>query len=418
MSDFAGPAPAGESEWTRGWRIVLGCALASGTGIVLLFFTFNLMVLPLATELGVSRGEIGAIQALVVTGAIGSVVIGRVADIWGFRATYLACAAATVAAMLIIARYGETLAHMAIGVAVLGFLGVGTAALVTTRPVNAHFHRYRGRALGLVATGVSITAILAPLVLAPVIAAHGWRGGFAGLAALMALVGMPAVWLIVPRGAGAAVAHSGGKRRGDWSFLKTRDFRLMGAAVVAMGLATTGFVGQLSPIVQAEGFDASVGALAVSAFAAGQFIGRLGGGWLLDTFRPQTVALVFTIVPGAGFVLLLATDQTLWAALLAAGMIGLQQGVELDLFAYFVARRFPLAAYGTVYGALLGTAWIGNAAGIVGVGMIHDSTGSYDLAQAIGMAALTVGALLVWAVHLPPLGPRPMPEGPEGSVLP
>ena len=79
MKPSAAPA-AGESEWTRGWRIVLGCAIASGTGIVLLFFTFNMMVLPLAAELGVSRGEIGSIQALVVTGALGSIVIGRAAD--------------------------------------------------------------------------------------------------------------------------------------------------------------------------------------------------------------------------------------------------------------------------------------------------------------------------------------------------
>lgn len=50
--------------------------------------------------------------------------------------------------------------------------------------------------------------------------------------------------------------------------------------------------------------------------------------------------------------------------------------------------------------------------------MIHDATGSYALAQGIGMAALTLGALLVWAVRLPPLAPRGMPEGPEGSVLP
>lgn len=417
MNLSAAPA-AGESEWTRGWRIVLGCAIASGTGIVLLFFTFNMMVLPLAAELGVSRGEIGSIQALVVTGALGSIVIGRAADRWGFRATYLASAALTVATMLIVVRFGQTLTHMAIGVATLGFLGVGTAALVTTRPIGAHFHRYRGRALGLVATGVSITAIAAPLLLAPVIETYGWRGGFVTLAALMALVGMPAVLFVVPRGAGGAIPAAEERIGSDWSFLKTRDFQLMAASIVFMGLATTGFVGQLSPIVQAEGFDAEIGALAVSVFAAGQFVGRLGGGWLLDTFKPQTVGLVFTIVPGAGFLLLLGTDQMLWAALLAAGMIGLQQGVELDLFAYFVARRFPLASYGTIYGALLGTAWIGNAAGIIGVGMIHDATGSYALAQGIGMAALTLGALLVWAVRLPPLAPRGMPEGPEGSVLP
>ena len=236
------------------------------------------------------------------------------------------------------------------------------------------------------------------------IANYGWRGGFLALAGFMALVGMPAVAFIVPASASRAYAGAaGGGGTSDWSFLKTRDFQLMAASIIAMGLATAGFVGQLSPIIQEEGFGPATGALAVSIFAIGQFVGRLGGGWLLDTFRPQVVALVFTIIPGSGFLLLLLTDQLLPAVIIAAAMIGLQQGVEIDLFAYFIARRFPITQYGTIYGALHGFSWIGNGIGIVGVGWLHDKLGSYELAQGIGMASLTLGAVLVWAVRLPPL---------------
>lgn len=396
-----------ESEWTVGWRIVLGCALAAGAGIVLLFFTFNMFVLPLSEELGVSRGEIGSIQALIVTGALGAVVIGRMADRYGFKPIYLTCAGIVIVGQTLSVLFATTLLHMAITIAVLGFFGVGTAGVVTTRPVNAHFREYRGRALGLVATGVSLFAIAAPMILAPIIEAYGWRGGFVALTGFMALVGVPAVIFIVPASASRAYAGAVGSGPGDWAFLKTRDFQLMAASIICMGIATAGFVGQLSPIIQEEGFSAATGALAVSVFATGQFVGRLGGGWLLDTFRPQTVALIFTVIPGSGFLLLLLTDQLLWAAILAAAMIGLQQGVELDLFAYFVARRFPITHYGTVYGALHGFSWIGNAIGIVGVGIVHDWRGSYDLAQAIGMGGLVLGALLVWIVRLPPLTVEP-----------
>jgi MFS family permease len=394
------------NEWREGWRIVLGCALASGSGIVLLFFTFNLFVLPLAAELGVTRGEIGTIQALIVTGALGAPIIGRAADIWGFKAVYLACTGLLVAGEIISALFASTLTHMAITIAVLGFIGVGTTAVVTTRPVNAHFMRYRGRALGLVAVGVSITAFIAPLILEPVIALYGWRGGFLGLAAFSLLVGIPAAGLIVPASANQAHLAAHASARPDWTFLRTRDFVLMALAIVTMGMATAGFVGQLSPMIQDEGFGPAIGALAVSVFAAGQFVGRLGGGWLLDTFRPQTVAVVLTIGPGTGFLLLALTDQLQWAAILAAGMIGLQQGAEIDLFAYFVARRFPIVQYGTVYGALNGISWIGNGIGIAGVGLLHDRMGNYDLGQLIGMAALAAGAVLIGFIRLPAVGPR------------
>jgi len=407
MTETLAPLPPEESEWTIGWRIVLGCALGAGAGIVLLFFTFNMFVLPLSQELGVTRGDIGSIQALIVTGALGAIVIGRAVDRLGFKPVYLSCAGIVILGQVTSVLFASTLTHMAISIVVLGFFGVGTTAVVLTRPVNAHFTQYRGRALGLMATGVSIFAIVAPLLLEPIIANYGWRGGFLALSGFMALVGIPSVLFVVP--ASPARTHGAGAPHepADWSFLKTRDFQLMAASIIAMGLATAGFVGQLSPIIQEEGFDAATGALAVSVFAAGQFVGRLGGGWLLDHFRPQTVALVFTVIPGSGFLLLLLTDQLFWAAILAAAMIGLQQGVELDLFAYFVARRFPIAQYGTIYGALHGFSWIGNATGIIGVGLLHDSLGSYSLAQGLGMAALTLGAILVWAVRLPPLASAP-----------
>lgn len=394
-------APDGANEWQVGWRIVLGCALASGTGIVLLFFTFNLFVLPIVAELGITRGELGTVQAMIVTAALGAPVIGAAADRFGFKPVYLTCAGIVVIGEVLLAALGGTLVHLAIGIAILGFFGIGSTAVVTTRPVNAHFSKYRGRALGLVAVGVSITTFIVPPILQAVLDTYGWREGYYLLAALLLLVGMPAAAFLVPASASRAAVQSRDKSPTDWSFLKNRDFLLMAAAIITMGIGTAGFVAQLSPMIQEEGLTAATGALALSIFAIGQFLGRLGGGWLLDHFEPRLIAVVLTIIPGTGFLILLLSDQMLFAALLAAGMIGLQQGAELDIFAYFVARRFPVAQYGTIYGALNGVSWIGNATAIIGVARLHDLTGTYDLAQAIGMIALILGAALVWAVRLP-----------------
>ena len=88
-------------------------------------------------------------------------------------------------------------------------------------------------------------------------------------------------------------------------------------------------------------------------------------------------------------------------AVAGAFLIGLQQGAEVDIFAYFIARRFDLARYGTIYGTLIGLSWIGTATGVLGVGHIHDQTGSYDLAQLIGAVALAIGTVLLALIHLP-----------------
>lgn len=88
-------------------------------------------------------------------------------------------------------------------------------------------------------------------------------------------------------------------------------------------------------------------------------------------------------------------------ALLAAAIIGLQQGAELDIFTYFVGRRFGMVRYGTVYGALAGLGWIGNVGGMLAMGQIYDRYGSYLPAQLMAITALIVSALLVLAVRLP-----------------
>ena len=66
--------PALTGEFRDGWRILLGAALAAGTGVGMVFLNFSMFVLPLSQELGVSRGDLGSVQALIVTAALGAPV--------------------------------------------------------------------------------------------------------------------------------------------------------------------------------------------------------------------------------------------------------------------------------------------------------------------------------------------------------
>ena len=44
-------------EWRRGWRTVLGAALAAATGVNLLYFVFSLFIPHLQKETGWTLGE-------------------------------------------------------------------------------------------------------------------------------------------------------------------------------------------------------------------------------------------------------------------------------------------------------------------------------------------------------------------------
>lgn len=397
------PLPLIPDEFRTGWRILLACSIAAGTGITLVFLNFSMFILPLSRDLGVSRGDLGAVQALIITAAIGSPVVGRLADLFGVRRVYFGSTVLMAAVHLLTASQASNVYHMGMATAALGFIGVGTSSVVMTRPINAHFREHRGKALGLMAVGVSLVSMVSPPVLQWVLESWNWRAGFAAMAVAALLIGIPAVALLLPESGrvGSGIGAADNSAPPDRRFLRERDFWLLTLSLICMSLATAGTISQLAPMIQDEGLDASVAALALTFFAGGQFIGRLGGGWLLDRFEPRRVSFALTLAPAIGFVILLTTSGLVPAALLAAAIIGLQQGAELDIFSYFVGRRFDVTRYGSIYGALVGLGWIGNVGGLLGMGKIYDLYGTYAPGQALGIAALIISATLVLLVRLP-----------------
>lgn len=396
-------ARGGASEWTVGWRIVLACAVANGTGVSLLFYVFSMFLLPMSAELGISRTEAGIIQALVVTAAFGAPLIGRLTDTLGFRPVYVATTMVLGLTGIAQGTLIDSALWLGASVAVAAFVGAGNSSITLTRPVNAHFRLHRGLALGLVGVGVSVTAILVPPLLHVIIQDHGWRRGFITLAGFALLVGLPLTLLLMPRAAATARIERHLALGGiDRSFLKSPDFWLLAGANFLINIAISGAISQMAPMIQERGLGAATAALAVSAFAAGQFIGKLGGGWLLDRFEPRLVSALLILVPATGYILLLTGGGMAWLAVLAAGLIGIMQGADIDIFAYLTARRFGFENYGTIFGSLHALGWIGNVAGILIFSISFDQLGSYAPAQGLALVVLTLGSLLFGPLRLAP----------------
>lgn len=388
-----------DSEWKLGWRIAGASAIANATGISLLFYTYNLFLLPMSAEFHLSRAEAGTAQSLVVLAALGAPFIGWLADRAGFKPVFLVCALTLAAVEVGLARFGNGFAALALGTGLIGFVGGGASGVLVTRPVTAHFNRYRGLALGLVGAGISLTTIAAPPWLEGVIAHQGWRQGYYALAAIAVFVGLPLVMTLMPGNASVRGSRGGGKT--DWGFLRVRDFWQMTLANVCIAVATSGAIGHLSPMLQENGLSARTAALGISTFAIGQLIGKLGGGWLLDRRNPRIVASAANAFPALGFVLLLTAGSMDAPLLFATFLLGLMQGADVSVFAFLVARRFPIAQFGTVLGTLHGIGWIGTATGLVGFGLSVDRFGSYHPAQALAIGALLVAAILLLGLRLP-----------------
>ncbi|MGH6950601.1 MAG: MFS transporter [Vitreimonas sp.] len=396
------------AEWRGGWRVVLGAAAGMGTGVALYIYVSSIFIGPITREFGWSRGDLalGGMISFVV-GAVALPLIGRALDRFGFRRIVLVCMPAMAGVYLATAMMPAVYWFYIVLVAIGGVFGGGTAGIVYMRPVIATFNRQRGLALGLATAGTSIAAMLAPPLLAWVIATAGWRAGFFTMAVLTAGVGLPLALALIGRARESVVRAV--DELGETVAAQTPDvplreavrgarFWLLALALMAINIPGAGVLGQLAPLVGDLGMGDGEVALVMSVYAAGLLMGRLLTGFALDRLPAWQVGAVTTIVPAIGILMLMTPSPSFALAALAVALIGMQQGAELDLFGFFVSRSFGLTHYGAIYGSIAMAGALSTATALLLFGEIHDATGSYDIGLKIGAAMFCIGALAFTAI--------------------
>ncbi len=390
-------------EWRRGWRTVLGAATCAGFGLPLFFYVFSLFADSLIAEFGATRGQMSNVQALLVLGALVSPLVGRWFDRFGFRRVFAVATLTVIAAHIAMGSIVGTLTGMAAATFVYGSIGIACGPLGYTRPINAWFWHSRGLALGTAALGLAITtAVTAPLF-AWLIEGWGWRAGFWALAAMAGLIALPITLWLVRDAPPEPVEPESGAADLDRRFMRMRDFWLLAISSLLVAAPGAGLISQNAPMMREEGLTLQMAALGVSFYAIGQVAGRIIAGYFLDVGNPRLVAFAFTFLPAIGFAMLTGPALPHWAAIGAVALVGIQQGAEIDLFAWFTARRFGLAHYGRIYGWMIAAAWLGNAIGILGFGWSHDFTGSFRVAEIAAGIAMMCGAVLIALVSVTPV---------------
>ncbi len=392
------------SEWRRGWRVVLGGALAAATGVNLLYYVFSLFIPYLQAETSWTLGEFSRLQALVGVGSLAAPAVGWAMDRWGFRRVYAIGMALLGAFYILLAAIPLVPALFGVTVFVTGLVGLMTTSIAYTRAVSGWFLQHRGFALALTATGLSASAVLFPPLFERILALEGWRGGYVALGVLALSIGLPAILLLIREEPSALTAASE-PGAGQTRFLGSPAFWLLCVALMGVNLPGSGMLSQMAPMLIEEGLTIGQAAIGISTFAVGQVVGRLGCGWCLDRFDPPRVGFLFTLVPAIGAALLWGTDGSLWVALFAVAAVGVQQGAEIDLLAFFVARRFGLARYGSIYGWLQAAGWAATIGGILLFGQVHDWTGNYAAFHFGAIFAYLAAAFAVLFIKLPPKSP-------------
>jgi MFS family permease len=376
-----------------GWWVVL----ASGIGLALCFGpiivgTFGVFLKPLSREFGWSRGQISMAFSVAMLALTATVpFIGRLADYVGARRVILAATIFFGLGVFVLAFLTNLLWQLYAIYLVIGVAGGGSGSVLYSKVITRWFDRKRGFALGLTMAMLSASFSLSPLVAQVLLSTIGWRATYALMAFVIIGITIPVVGLLLresPHSLGllpdGATVHLESPRilveeDAQLSFHESwhaRSFWLIAASFFLMSVSFSGLIIHLVPLLTDRGISARNAALAASLVGCGGFIARIGIGYVLDIFFAPSVAALMFAASTLGFCILLVPTGSL-LPFLAALLIGIGQGAELDIIPYMASRYFGLVAFGEIYGYLFAVFTFGGVIGPVLMGKAFDALGSY-----------------------------------------
>ncbi len=407
MSNAEAPISA-TAEWRRGWSVAAASFVGMGVGAGLYQYVSSLFITPLEAAFGWSRGDIAGAAAIGLLGALSAPFIGMIADRVGAMRVAVACLIVVALAYIGLASMTGEIWQFIACVMVLAIAAPGCTSLVFSRAVNGWFDASRGLALGVMASGLSAATFVMSPILTGIIAEHGFRAGYLALSGLAGILGIIVVLTGVRSGPEGSRAAANTSAAPDGVSLaqaaRLRAFWLLAAIMLLVNAASTGVLTQIAPLLGEKGLRAAAPTL-ISVYAMAVLAGRLGVGVLFDRVEPKFVSAFVTAAALFGFVMLMHGAPPIGYAIACVILIGLMQGAEADVLAYFIARLFGLYAYNTIYGVFFTIAIFGSAAGIAGYGRLYDLTSNYNLALGLSGGMLAVAAALYLA--MPSLRPPP-----------
>jgi MFS family permease len=402
-----------------GWLIVAVTFVTMAIGVNART-AFSLFFPPILSEFGWERGvTAGAFSfGFVVSGAI-SPLIGRLMDRAGPRAV-MELGVALMGGGLLLAPLTTQPWHLYLTIGVM--VGAGSVCLGYSGQslfLPNWFIRRRGLAMGIAFAGVGIGSVTLLPWVQHMIEQTGWRTACTAIGILVLLVLAPINLLVRKRPEDIGLEPDGGAASSatmakpasnivdpvwagiDWTLpraLATSRFWW-----IALGYFCGLYIWYAVQVHQTKflldiGFSPSVGVWALGVVSLlgipgqillGHISDRVGREWIWTAscagFAICFAALIaLKYAPTLPLVYLMVFAQ----GALGYGLTSIMGAVVLEIFQ---GRH-----YGSIFGTIMLAGLAGGAAGPWVTGFLHDLTGSYTLAFAIGIAVSLLSAIAIW----------------------
>jgi MFS family permease len=402
-----------------GWLIVAVTFVTMAIGVNART-AFSLFFPPILSEFGWERGvTAGAFSfGFVVSGAV-SPLIGRLMDRAGPRAV-MELGVALMGGGLLLAPLTTQPWHLYLTIGVM--VGAGSVCLGYSGQslfLPNWFIRRRGLAMGIAFAGVGIGSVTLLPWVQHMIEQTGWRTACTAIGILVLLVLAPINLLVRKRPEDIGLEPDGDAASSatlakpvsnivdpvwagtDWTLpraLATSRFWW-----IALGYFCGLYIWYAVQVHQTKflldiGFSPGVGVWALGVVSLlgvpgqillGHISDRVGREWIW-TASCAGFAICFAALIGLKYAptLLLVYLMVFAQGALGYGLTSIMGAVVLEIFQ---GRH-----YGSIFGTIMLAGLAGGAAGPWVTGFLHDLTGSYTLAFAIGIAVSLLSAIAIW----------------------
>lgn len=393
---------------------------------VTFLYSAGIFVAPLEAEFGWTREEISRGLLIVsFTGALIHPISGILGDRFGARRVALPGVVAFCLAIAACSFAGPSIWSWWFCTLLCGltFGMIGSAIWVSG--TIAGFDKSRGKALAVMQLGPGLALATLPIIGSALIAAFGWRVTFQIFALAGLLVAFPIFYLGFAdrRRTSTDVRLLNVKKidvpgRTRHQIFRSRQFPKLAAATFLAVMGLNGMSIHFIPILADSGFILGRAAAIASLIGLGSISGRLIGGIVLDYFDAKIIAAIAFTLPVSVSLLLLFAGGDAFQLSLAAFLLGLSLGAEIDVIAYLASRYFGMRNFGVAWGFISAAMAFGSGTGSWLGGLTHDRFGTYHVFEGGLIGAFLVAVVLVttmgsytnFETDNPPASPNPHGE--------
>jgi len=249
-----------------------------------------------------------------------------------------------------------------------------------------------------------VGSVIHPQVVSRVISQASWREAFWVMGLMSLVFGGLAAWLLLrelPAAAPAPLPAPQAQRAASAppvsmrAFLKDRIWWNLALWNMLFGLAAAGTLVHFAALMQDRGLTLAQAATAISLIGAGGFVGNLAAGWLIDHTSATRLARLFVLAP-LGATAMLFFGSGLAVAITAAVLLGMFNAGDHSLSMFLARRYFSSESFGRASATQQVATSLGSGTAPWLMGVVHDRTGSYDVAIMVAMGAFVLAAVAAW----------------------